>query len=315
MMLAKWFKQLTGSSEGTSSATLLADATAVLSPKAKADLLTELEDTLILGDVGVDLSVRLVDALRDLPDLTTALAIREALSMACKRVLATMPPAFNAGLNVGLSGEQAPQPTPHVVLMVGVNGAGKTTAIGKLAYWATQAGKHVWIGAGDTFRAAAQEQLSVWSDRAGATVVTGKPGQRNDPAAVLFDTLKQAQAAQADWVLLDTAGRLHNQVNLMDELKKIKAAVTKALAPDATLEVWLVLDATTGQNALAQARAFNQAVGLTGLVLSKWDGSAKGGLVLSLADALALPVVWVGTGEQLQDLQPFDTQAYLDKLL
>ena len=268
--------------------------------------LDALEEQLILADVGVDLSVRLVDALRADNALQTPQAVLSALTQACQQILAKVPASSDQLHDSAL---------PHVVLMVGVNGAGKTTAIGKLAHRARQQHKTVWIGAGDTFRAAAQEQLSIWSDRAGAQVHTGNS---KDAAAVLFDTITQGYAAGAGLILLDTAGRLQNQRNLMDELAKIRQVVGKATAqlpPTARLDAWLVLDATTGQNALAQLAQFHAAVGLTGIVLSKWDGSAKGGIVLALADQFKLPVVWVGTGEQLTDLTPFDGNRYLGKLL
>jgi fused signal recognition particle receptor len=271
------------------------------SRQAQLDLL---EEHLILADVGVDLSVRLVDALRADMTLQTPLAVQQALTQTCQQLLAQVP-----------TPPQTDAANPHVVLMVGVNGAGKTTAIGKLAHHARQQQQAVWIGAGDTFRAAAQEQLTIWSDRAGAHVYTG---HSKDAAAVLFDTITQGHAAGAKLVLLDTAGRLQNQRNLMDELTKIRQVVGKAMAklpPTARLDAWLVLDATTGQNALAQLAQFHAAVSLTGIVLSKWDGSAKGGIVLALADQFKLPVVWVGTGEQLTDLTPFDAQHYLGKLL
>jgi fused signal recognition particle receptor len=274
-------------------------ANGFVSAEERSAYLDDLEEQLILADVGVDLAVRLVDRLRQQEALQTADALLSQLKQDCQHMLAKLPAQSVPG-------------KPHVVLMVGVNGAGKTTAIGKLAYRAKQQGKHVWIGAGDTFRAAAQEQLSIWSERAGATVHVG---QSRDAAAVLFDTIKQGHQADADFILLDTAGRLQNQRNLMDELTKIRHVVEKALPSNAQLDAWLVLDATTGQNALSQVAQFNQAVQLTGVILSKWDGSAKGGVVLALADHYQLPVVWMGVGEQLQDLTPFNAEHYLQKLL
>ncbi len=196
-------------------------------------------------------------------------------------------------------------------MVVGVNGVGKTTTIGKLAAKYTAAGKRVLIAAADTFRAAAIEQLGIWADRAGADFVKHKDGA--DPAAVAYDGMEAALARGADIVLVDTAGRLHTRVNLMEELKKIKRTITKKV-PDAPHEILLVLDATTGQNALSQAQLFNAALGITGIVLTKLDGTAKGGIVISIFSTLQIPLKYVGVGENIEDLQPFDPVQFVNAL-
>ncbi len=200
---------------------------------------------------------------------------------------------------------------PYVIMVVGVNGVGKTTTIGKLAFNYKAAGKNVLIGAADTFRAAANEQLEIWAQRAGVTVI--QQGHGSDPAAVAFDTVKAAQARNADVVIIDTAGRLHTKINLMEELKKIKRVIKKC-ADEAPHEVLLVIDATTGQNAIQQAKLFDEAVGLTGLVVTKLDGTAKGGIIIAINRALKIPVRFVGVGEAIDDLQPFNSRAFVDAL-
>jgi len=200
---------------------------------------------------------------------------------------------------------------PYVIMVVGVNGVGKTTTIGKLAFNYKAAGKNVLIGAADTFRAAANEQLEIWAERAGVTLIQQVHG--SDPAAVAFDTVKAAQARSADVVIIDTAGRLHTKVNLMEELKKIKRVIKKCAA-DAPNEVLLVIDASTGQNGIQQAKLFDEAVGLTGLVVTKLDGTAKGGIIIAISRALRIPVRFIGVGEGIDDLQPFDSRAFVDAL-
>ena len=202
-------------------------------------------------------------------------------------------------------------PRPHVVLVVGINGVGKTTTIGKLAHIYVQAGKKVVIGASDTFRAAANEQLEIWAERSGAKMVRQQQG--SDPAAVAFVAMRSAASQGADVVIIDTAGRLHTRVNLMEELRKIRRVVEKA-QPGAPHEVLLVIDASTGQNGIQQAKQFSAAVGITGLVLTKLDGTAKGGVVLAIAREMNVPVRYVGVGEGLDDLQPFDRNAFVDAL-
>lgn len=200
---------------------------------------------------------------------------------------------------------------PSVVLVIGVNGVGKTTTIGKLAANLTSQGKKVILGAADTFRAAAIDQLQIWADRAGVEMIRQSEG--SDPAAVVFDTIAAGKARGADVVICDTAGRLHNKKNLMDELSKI-SRVIKREAPDADLEVLLVLDATTGQNAVIQARTFQEAAGLTGIILTKLDGTAKGGVVIAIKQELQIPIKYVGVGEKLDDLQPFEPKAFVQAL-
>jgi len=258
-----------------------------------------LEAVLVQGDVGVPTTRAILERLRARRDARDADGLRRAL----REILR------------GLLGEPAPlvlEPPPAPVLVLGVNGAGKTTTIGKLAYRLTAQGRRVLLAAADTFRAAAIEQLVLWGRRAGADVVRHAPGA--DPAAVVYDAIQAARARGIDVLIADTAGRLHTKVNLMEELKKIHRVIAREL-PQAPVERLLVLDATTGQNAIAQARLFHEAVGVTGLVLAKLDGSAKGGAVLAIARELALPVKLVGVGEAPDDLQPFDPQRFVDALL
>ena len=200
---------------------------------------------------------------------------------------------------------------PSVILVIGVNGVGKTTTIGKMAAQLKAGGKQVILGAADTFRAAAIEQLEIWAQRAGVDII--RHGQGADPAAVVFDTLSAAKARGADVVICDTAGRLHNKKNLMDELHKIRRIIDREV-PDADVEVLLVVDATTGQNAVNQAREFRQVAGITGIVLTKLDGTARGGVVLTIREELEVPVKFIGVGEGIDDLQPFDAEAFADGL-
>jgi fused signal recognition particle receptor len=204
-----------------------------------------------------------------------------------------------------------PDVKPYVVMVVGINGVGKTTSIGKLAHQYVRSGKKVVIAAADTFRAAANEQLEIWAKRAGAEIIQQSHG--SDPAAVAFDAVKSASAKGADVVIIDTAGRLHTKVNLMEELKKIKRVVQR-LDPASPHEVLLVIDASTGQNGVQQAKQFSAAVGVTGIILTKLDGTAKGGIVLAISKEMKLPVKFIGVGEQIDDLQPFDKKAFVDAL-
>ncbi len=268
-------------------------------------LYEELEDALILADVGVGAAGKLVSQLRQ--DVA-----REGL---------VEPAALRAHLQAHIQAmledpacEIAPQPSdgPLVILVVGVNGGGKTTTIGKLAARYTSAGKKVMLGAGDTFRAGAIEQLRIWAERAGADVVAH--AENADPAAVIFDSLQAAKARGHDVVICDTAGRLQNRKPLMDQLGKVTRVIGKAV-PGAPHEVILVLDATIGQNALSQARVFGEVVGVTGIVLTKLDGTAKGGVVVAVCAETGLPVKFVGVGEQLDDLRPFEAQAFAQALL
>jgi len=260
----------------------------------------DVEETLIAGDVGAGLAIELVErarARRD-PGGPEAAVRAELAALLVPRDLRWTPrPATGDG--------------PAVVLMVGVNGTGKTTTIGKLASRYAADGQSIILAAADTFRAAAIEQLRIWADRAGVTVVAHAPGA--DPGAVVYDALDAAVARRADLVIVDTAGRLHTRSSLMDELAKIRRIVDKRL-PGATPEILFVLDATTGQNGLAQARAFHESVGLTGIVLTKLDSTAKGGIVFAIEDALKVPVRFVGVGEAVADLIPFDPEAFVAAL-
>jgi fused signal recognition particle receptor len=268
-------------------------------------LLDELEEALILADVGADTTVEISDRVRDRvrsEGHKNASDLSRVLREEIEAMLARSPSAENDRIF------QIPEDKrPHVIMVVGVNGVGKTTTIGKLAYNYRNAGFNVLIGAADTFRAAANEQLEVWAERAGVEIVG--QGQGADPAAVAFDTLQAAQTRKADVVIIDTAGRLHTKSNLMEELRKMSRVMKKVL-PDAPHEVFLVLDATTGQNAIQQAKEFMRSVDITGLVLTKLDGTAKGGVVIAIANSLALPVRYIGIGERIDDLQPFDTKEF-----
>jgi fused signal recognition particle receptor len=269
------------------------------------DVLDELETRLIAADVGIETTERILGSLRrrvqrkELADLTALLG---ALRSAMLEILAPV------AVPLVIDGTHR----PYVVLVVGVNGSGKTTTIGKLARRFTSEGRKVVLAAGDTFRAAAIEQLQIWGERNNVPVIAQGVGA--DPAAVTFDALQSAQARGADILIADTAGRLHTQSNLMAELKKVKRVLTR-LDATAPHEVLLVLDASQGQNALAQAQQFQEAVGVTGLVMTKLDGTAKGGIVLAIADALHLPIRYIGVGETAEDFSVFDAAAFVDAVL
>jgi fused signal recognition particle receptor len=268
-------------------------------------LLDELEEALIMADVGADTTIQISDNLRErvrTGGFKNASDLSRLLEEEISMVLAKSPSADNDRLF------QIPEEKrPHVIMVVGVNGVGKTTTIGKLAYNYRNAGFRVLIGAADTFRAAANEQLEVWAERAGVEIVG--QGQGADPAAVAYDTMQAAVARNADVVIIDTAGRLHTKTNLMEELRKI-SRVMKKIREYAPNEVFLVLDATTGQNAIQQAKEFTQAVEVTGLILTKLDGTAKGGVVIAIANSLNIPVRYIGIGERIDDLQPFDAAEF-----
>ncbi len=268
--------------------------------KIDDDLLEELEELLITSDIGVQTALTLVEKIAASKISDTA-DIKTLLKTEFFSILAPQAPD-----------NKKPSAPPQVIMVVGVNGTGKTTTIGKLAAHANRAGKKVLIGAADTFRAAAIDQLIIWADRAKADIVKHK--EMADPAAVAFDAVEAAKARGADLVLIDTAGRLHTKVNLMEELKKIKRAISKTI-PDAPHEVLLVLDATTGQNAISQAELFNDALGVTGLALTKLDGTAKGGIVISICNTLKIPLKYIGIGEQVNDLQEFDAAKFVDALI
>jgi fused signal recognition particle receptor len=306
-------------------------------PKVDAAVLDALEEVLLSADVGVGLTLRLMDDLRGrLRSLTSAQQVHEALrAQLCKTLQegtakdvhgsakATQgtakdvhgfakPAQDTAPAGQGTDAAPAGSPVrPQVILFVGVNGVGKTTSIGKIATQMQAQGRRVMLAAADTFRAAAAEQLEIWAQRSGAQMMRGRANA--DPASVVFDAVKQATAGDIDVVLADTAGRLHTKVELMDEIKKVKRAAGKA-RPGAPDETWLVVDATTGQNALQQAQEFHQALGLTGIILTKLDGTAKGGVVVAVVDALKIPVRYIGVGEQAADLRPFDAAAFVAAL-
>jgi fused signal recognition particle receptor len=269
--------------------------------KLDEDLLEELEELLITSDIGVATAMELIESIsRKSGSIKDAAQLKSFLK---KEILKTMGTI-----------ETSPETTdakPHVVMVVGVNGVGKTTTIGKLAANQRAKGKKVLIAAADTFRAAATEQLSIWAERAGADIV--KHRDNADPAAVAYDSLEAAQARDTDVVLIDTAGRLHTKVNLMEEIKKIKRTVSKKI-PGAPHEILLVLDATTGQNAISQANLFNEALDITGLALTKLDGTAKGGIVVGICSTLNIPLKYIGVGEGIDDLQPFDRETFVEAL-
>ena len=266
------------------------------------DLYDQLEEQLILADVGPACAVRLVDELHDEVKEKHLKTGQEALDALRGIICQELTPRYP----MDLAG------TPAVILVIGVNGVGKTTSIAKLADFYTRQGKKVMLAAGDTFRAAASEQLEIWADRAGVPLV--KAGEGADPAAVIFATVKSATSRGYDLVIADTAGRLHNKANLMAELSKISRSVKKA-SPEASLETLLVLDAITGQNAISQAREFCKAANATGIILTKLDGTAKGGCVVAVKQRLGLPVRFIGVGEGIDDLIPFTPEGYVEELL
>jgi fused signal recognition particle receptor len=279
----------------------------ILSSGRKIDdgLLDEIEELLITADIGVDTTEQIIESLRQRvkkENWENAEDLYKLLQDEILKIMVESPSAQNDKLY------ELPDDKPYVILVIGVNGVGKTTTIGKLAHNYKNNGYDVMIGAADTFRAAANEQLEIWAERAGVDIVQQQQGA--DPAAVTFDTLKSAVAKQKDVVIIDTAGRLHNKKPLMDELEKINR-VMKKIKPDAPNEVFLILDATTGQNATFQAKEFSRVTPLTGIVLTKLDGTAKGGVVISIANELKVPVRYIGVGEKIDDLQPFDAKAFV----
>lgn len=271
--------------------------------RADDEFFDELEESLILADLGVETSTKAVERLRTRvkeQKLKEAEEIRGAL----KDILVEMLSVGDTSLRMGTK--------PSVILVIGVNGVGKTTTIGKLANVLRGSGKKVLLCAGDTFRAAAADQLEIWSERARVDIVRQHEGA--DPASVVFDAIAAAKARGTDVILCDTAGRLHNKANLMNELNKISRIIDREL-PDADKEVLLVLDGTTGQNGLLQAKQFKEFAGVTGMVLTKLDGTAKGGIVIAVADTLQIPVKYVGVGEQMDDLMPFSARDFVEALI
>ena len=269
--------------------------------KVDEDLLDELEELLIMSDVGVGATEEIMERLRD--DVKSGrLKEKDQVIDALKSILAEM---------IGEGGELDLSTTPSIILVIGVNGAGKTTSIGKISNRLIQKGKKVVVAAADTFRAAAIDQLAVWCERSGADIV--KQNEGSDPAAVVYDALNYAKKRGADVLIIDTAGRLHNKTNLMNELAKINRVIDKE-CPDAARENLLVLDATTGQNAILQAKEFRNAANITGLVLNKLDGTAKGGIVISIKKELDIPVKFIGVGEKIDDMQEFDNEEFVEAL-
>ena len=267
------------------------------------DFYDDLEESLILADLGVDTAVKAVEQLREkvnMEHLKSAEEVREAL----KDSLVEM-------LNVGDT-QLKLTTQPSIVLVIGVNGVGKTTTIGKLAHQMKNDGKKVLLCAADTFRAAAADQLEIWAGRAGVDIIRQHEGA--DPAAVVFDAISAAKARHSDVILCDTAGRLHNKQNLMNELGKISRIIDREL-PNADKEVLLVIDGTTGQNGLLQAKQFQEIAGVTGMALTKLDGTAKGGIVIAVADSLQIPVKYIGVGEGMEDLMPFEARGFVDALI
>ena len=269
--------------------------------KIDEDFFDELEESLIMADVGAVTSARICENLRKKvkeEGLSDPTAVKGAL----KEIIAQML-AGDEALNLSTK--------PSIILVIGVNGVGKTTTIGKLAHNLHEDGKKVLLAAADTFRAAAIDQLQIWADRAGVDLV--KHGEGSDPAAVVFDAINAGKARGCDVVICDTAGRLHNKKNLMDELSKIARVIDRE-APGCAKEVLLVLDATTGQNALNQAKLFREAAGLTGIILTKLDGTARGGVVIGIKEELDIPIKYIGVGEQIDDLRPFDSKDFVEAL-
>lgn len=267
------------------------------------DFYEELEESLILADLGMDTTMEAMDALRAKVKENRLKSTDEART-ALREVLADMVSVGDTTLNLSTR--------PAVVLVIGVNGVGKTTTIGKIAHQLKDSGKQVLLCAADTFRAAAADQLEIWAGRAGVDIIRQDEGA--DPASVVYDAIAAAKARHADVILCDTAGRLHNKQNLMNELGKISRIIDREL-PEAAKEVLLVLDGTTGQNGLIQAKQFQEIAGLTGMVVTKLDGTAKGGVVVSVAHTLHVPVKYIGVGEQMDDLTPFDAQAFAEALV
>ncbi|MFC2776127.1 signal recognition particle-docking protein FtsY [Segatella oulorum] len=276
--------------------------------KIDDDVLDNLEEVLITSDVGVETTLKIIHRIEERVARDKYVSTTELNTILREEIMALM--AENNALDND-NWELPSDHKPYVILVVGVNGVGKTTTIGKLAHQFKKAGKKVYLGAADTFRAAAVEQISIWGERVGVPVVKQQMGA--DPASVAFDTLQSAKANAADVVLIDTAGRLHNKVNLMNELKKIKE-VMKKVTPTAPDEVMLVLDGSTGQNAFEQAKQFSAVTQITSLAITKLDGTAKGGVVIGISDQLKVPVKYIGLGEQMDDLQLFNRREFVDSL-
>lgn len=264
------------------------------------DTLDAIEEALVESDMGVDTTLKVIDNLEERVEKDKYMSFDELVSILRDEISALVPDTVQKEL-----------PTPYVVLVVGVNGVGKTTTIGKLANYYRLQGKKVLLGAADTFRAAAVDQLAIWAERAGVEIVKQQMG--SDPASVAYDTVQSAVSRGADVVLIDTAGRLHNRVDLMNELTKIRNVIRKVV-PDAPHDVMLILDASTGQNAFAQAKEFSKATDITALTVTKLDGTAKGGVVVGVSDQYNIPVRFIGTGEGMEDIEAFDKNAFVERL-
>lgn len=273
-----------------------------------AEVLDNLEEALVAADVGVDTTVRIINRIEDRVAKDKYLNTSELNRILKEEIAALLVDAPDSGFR---DFDVPEGKKPYVIMVVGVNGVGKTTTIGKLAYNFKKAGKNVMLGAADTFRAAAVDQLTIWSDRVGVPIVKQQMG--SDPAAVAFDTVQSGVSRGTDVIIIDTAGRLHNKLHLMDELSKIKRVMNKVI-PDAPHEVLLVLDGSTGQNAVEQAKQFTAATEVTSLAITKLDGTAKGGVVLAIANQFKIPVKYIGIGEKMEDLQVFDKQEFVDSL-
>ncbi len=272
------------------------------------EVLDNLEEVLLTSDVGVETTVKIIKRIEERVARDKYVSTSELNNILREEIAALLQENESGEAD----GRDEPETSvPYVILVVGVNGVGKTTTIGKLAWRFAEAGKKVYLGAADTFRAAAVEQISIWAERTGAQLVKQQMG--SDPASVAFDTVSSAKANGADVVLIDTAGRLHNKVGLMNELKKIKSVMARVV-PGAPQEVLLVVDATTGQNAFEQARQFSEVTQVTALAVTKLDGTAKGGVVIGISDSLKVPVKYIGLGEKAEDLQPFDRREFVDSL-
>ncbi|MFA5418106.1 MAG: signal recognition particle-docking protein FtsY [Bacteroidales bacterium] len=276
--------------------------------KVDDDVLDNLEEALVMSDVGVQTTLKIIKRIEERVEREKYLGTAELNALLREEIEALL---LENNTSDGEDFELPANKKPYVIMVVGVNGVGKTTTIGKLAYNFKRAGKSVILGASDTFRAAAVDQLTIWSERVGVPIVS--QGMDADPASVAFDTLKSAIAQQKDVVIIDTAGRLHNKINLMNELTKIKRVMQK-LIPDAPHEILLVLDASTGQNAIEQAKHFIAATEVNALALTKLDGTAKGGVVIGISDTFKIPVKYIGVGEKMQDLQIFNRKSFVESL-
>ena len=273
-----------------------------------AEVLDDLEEVLITSDVGVETTVKIIRRIEERVARDKYMNAAELRGILRDEIAALMEQSHASTKDFGL---ELPEGTPYVLMVVGVNGAGKTTTIGKLASRLKKEGKSVILGAADTFRAAAGDQLQIWADRAQVPIVRHAEGA--DPAAVVFDGVQKAKASEADLLIVDTAGRLHNKKNLMEELRKISRVITREYE-EAEVRTLLVIDATTGQNGLQQAREFSEVADVSGIVLTKLDGTAKGGIAVAIMDELKLPVLYIGVGEGIEDLQAFDANAFVDAI-